>query len=100
VLWYSDLRGYTRITDTAAPDQIIPLLNDYADVVISAVHEAGDDVLKLIGDGTLAMFREPDIFEPSHAALNAAVAVRRAVAELNLRRASSGTPLTDIYLPR
>ena len=41
VLWYSDLRGYTRITDTAAPDQIIPLLNDYADVVISAVHEAG-----------------------------------------------------------
>jgi hypothetical protein len=30
VLWFSDLRGFTRITDTAAPDQIIPLLNDYA----------------------------------------------------------------------
>ncbi len=98
VLWYSDLRGYTRITDTAAPDQIIPLLNDYADVVISAVHEAGGDVLKLIGDGTLAIFRKPDIGEASHAALNAAVAVRRAVAELNLRRANSGLPLTDVYL--
>jgi len=98
VLWYSDLRGYTRITDTAAPDQIIPLLNDYADVVISAIHEAGGDVLKLIGDGTLAIFREPDIGEASHAALNAVVAVRRNVAELNLRRANSGLPSTDVYL--
>ena len=33
MLWFSDLRGYTRITDTAPPEQIIPLLNDYADAV-------------------------------------------------------------------
>ncbi|MBV8360606.1 MAG: adenylate/guanylate cyclase domain-containing protein [Deltaproteobacteria bacterium] len=98
VLWYSDLRGYTRITDTVAPDQIIPLLNDYADVVISAIHEAGGDVLKLIGDGTLAIFRESDIGDASHAALNAAVAVRRNVIELNVRRANSGLPSTDVYL--
>jgi adenylate cyclase len=98
VLWYSDLRGYTRITDTATPEQIIPLLNDYADVVISAIHKAGGDVLKLIGDGTLAIFREPDIGEASYAALNAAVAVRRDVAQLNLRRANLGLPLTDVYL--
>jgi adenylate cyclase len=98
VLWYSDLRGYTGITDTAAPDQIIPLLNDYADVVISAIHAAGGDVLKLIGDGTLAIFREPDIGEASHAALDAAVAVRRGVGELNLRRADARLPLTEVYL--
>ncbi len=98
VLWYSDLRGYTRITDTAAPDQIIPLLNDYADVVISAIHAAGGDVLKLIGDGTLAIFRDRDIGEASHAALGAALAVRRGVAELNLRRANSRLPVTEVYL--
>jgi adenylate cyclase len=69
VLWYSDLRGYTKITDTAAPDQIIPLLNDYADVVISAIHAAGGDVLKLIGDGTLAIFQNSDIGGATHAAL-------------------------------
>ena len=39
VLWFSDLRGYTTITDTAPPDEIIPLLNDYADAVITAIHE-------------------------------------------------------------
>ncbi len=37
VLWFSDLRGYTTITDTAPPDEIIPLLNDYADAAISAI---------------------------------------------------------------
>src|SRR5258707_11201119 len=43
VPWYSDLRGYTRITDTAEPDQIMPLLNDYADLEIPAIHDAGGD---------------------------------------------------------
>jgi adenylate cyclase len=27
VVWFSDLRGFTYITDTA-PEQVIPLLND------------------------------------------------------------------------
>ena len=42
------------------PEQIIPLLNDYAEAIISAIHEAGGDVLKLIGDGTLAIFQADD----------------------------------------
>ena len=59
-LWFSDLRSFTTITDTASPSEIIPLLNDYAEAVITAIHEAGGDVLKLIGDGTLALFRADD----------------------------------------
>ena len=38
VLWFSDLRDYTRIADNAAPEEIIPLLDDYADAIISAIH--------------------------------------------------------------
>ena len=60
VLWFSDLRGYTTIADTTSPDAIIPLLNDYAEAVISTIHEAGGDVLKLIGDGVLAVFNMDD----------------------------------------
>src|SRR6266536_4980755 len=55
VIWFSDLHGFTRITDST-PEQIIPLLNDYADVIVSAIHAQGGDVLKLIGDGILAVF--------------------------------------------
>jgi adenylate cyclase len=98
VLWYSDLRGYTRITDTASPDQIIPLLNDYAEVVISAIHGAGGDVLKLIGDGTLAIFRNIDIGQAAQDALDAALAVRIGVIDLNVRRGCSKLPVTEVYL--
>jgi adenylate cyclase len=56
VLWYSDLRGFTRITEQS-PEQIIPLLDDCAEAVISAIYDNGCDVLKLIGDGTLALLR-------------------------------------------
>jgi adenylate cyclase len=98
VLWYSDLRGYTRITDTSAPEQIIPLLNDYADVVISSIHASGGDVLKLIGDGTLAIFRDNDAARGCEAALATAIAMRRGVDELNAGRAASGQPTTEVYL--
>src|SRR5205823_11318967 len=46
VLWFSDLRGFTRITDEAPPQQIIPFLNDYAEAVISSIYDNGGDVLK------------------------------------------------------
>ena len=59
VIWFSDLRGFTHITD-AAPDQVIPLLNDYSDAIVSAIHACGGDVVKLIGDGTLAIFTAED----------------------------------------
>ncbi len=98
VLWFSDLRGYTRITDTAAPEQIIPLLNDYADATISAIHEQGGEVLKLMGDGTLAIFAGPDRGQACRAALAAADAARREIAALNGRRAADGLPVTEMYL--
>jgi adenylate cyclase len=97
VIWFSDLRGFTRITDTA-PEHVIPLLNDYSDAIFLAIHEHGGDVLKLIGDGTLAIFTAEDRMHACSAALAAAIAARGAVAELKKRRAAAGKPVTDIYL--
>jgi adenylate cyclase len=98
VLWYSDLRGFTTITDSAAPDEIIPLLNDYADAVISAIHEAGGEVLKLIGDGVLAIFRADVPAEACRAALRAEAGLRQRQRELNARRLADGRPVTSVYL--
>jgi adenylate cyclase len=97
-LWYSDLRGYTAITDSAAPQEIIPLLNDYAEAVISAVHDAGGDVLKLIGDAVLAVFNADDPAQACRKALRAEAKLRARVAELNRRRAAEGRPVTSVYL--
>jgi adenylate cyclase len=97
VVWFSDLRGFTHITDTA-PEHVIPLLNEYADVIVSAIHEHGGDVLKLIGDGTLAIFTAEDRMHACNAALSAAMAAREGVAELKKRRAARNKPVTDMYL--
>jgi adenylate cyclase len=98
VLWYSDLRGFTGITDRAAPQQLIPLLNDYAEAVISAVHDSGGDVLKLIGDGTLAIFTSEATEEACRCALEAETTLRRRIDELNRRRTDQNLPTTDVYL--
>ncbi len=98
VLWFSDLRDYTRISDNAEPELIIPLLNDYADAVVSAIHNHSGDVLKLIGDGVLAIFPAQERKRATAAALEAAREARAAVAELNSRRGAEGLPTTDMYL--
>ena len=91
------MSGFTRITDTA-PEQVIPLLNEYSDAIFLAIREHGGDVLKLIGDGTLAIFTAEDRLHACSAALSAAIAARRGVAELKKRRAADGKPVTEMYL--
>lgn len=98
VLWFSDLRSFTTITDTARPNEIIPLLNDYADAVITSIHDAGGDVLKLIGDGTLALFRADDPATACASALAAESDMRRRVQELNERRKAAEQPTTSVYV--
>jgi len=98
VLWYSDLRSYTRISDTIPPEQIIPFLNDYGEAIISAIHEAGGDVLKLVGDGTLAIFKADDPAAAGRCALRAETLARSNIAAINLRRADEGLPVTAAYL--
>jgi adenylate cyclase len=74
------------------------LLNDYADAIVSAIHEHGGDVLKLIGDGTLAIFTAEDRARACGAALSAAIGARAGIVELNNRRLAGGKPVTDMYL--
>ena len=98
VLWYSDLRGFTRITDQTTPEQIIPLLNDYAEAVITAIHGNGGDVLKLIGDGTLAIFTAATTEQACHSAIAAHSALQERLARLNERRTRSNLPVTQVYV--
>jgi adenylate cyclase len=93
VVAYSDLRGFTKMTAAKPRDEIIALLNDYFECVIEAVHRHGGQVLKLIGDGMLAIFPLGDpAFRPyvCRSALDAAADAERAIAALNERRAAEG----------
>jgi len=98
VLWFSDLRGSTRISESIGPDDIIPFLNDYAEASIEAIHEAGGDVLKLIGDGILAIFTGEDMAAARKAALGAEHRFRLNIDALNERRVKNGRPITSAYV--
>src|SRR6204780_4887346 len=98
VLWFSDLHNYTRISDSSPPEEIIPMLNDYAEAIVSSIHEHSGDVLKLIGDGVLAIFPAEERGRACAAALDAAGAAREAVTALNARRFEMGLPHTEMYL--
>ncbi len=98
VLWFSDLRGSTRIGEGMDPAEFIPFLNDYADAAIGAIHDEGGDVLKLIGDGVLAIFNEDDMGAARRAALRAENQFRKNIQVLNKRRASENRPVTSAYV--
>ncbi|HVD84873.1 MAG TPA: adenylate/guanylate cyclase domain-containing protein, partial [Bradyrhizobium sp.] len=98
VLWFSDLRGSTAISESIEPDEIIPFLNDYAQASIDAIHDAGGEVLKLIGDGVLAIFTHANMAVAKRAALRAEHRFRHNVNSLNARRSADGRPTTSAYV--
>jgi adenylate cyclase len=98
VLWFSDLREFTELSERVSPSEVIAFLNEYADVVISAIHDAGGDVLKLTGDGILAIFAAEDSARACEAALQAERKMRAKLGELIEQRKREGKAVTTVYL--
>ncbi len=95
VIAYCDLRGFTAMSEALPRDEVIALLNDYFERLIQPVHDHGGQVLKLIGDGMLAIFPLGDpAFRPyvCRHALDAAGDAVRAIEAFNQTRAADGKP--------
>jgi class 3 adenylate cyclase len=94
VLLYGDLRGFTQLSETAAPEHVIAALDAWFDRVAGAVHAFGGEVLKFIGDGVLAIF--PIGERPAAAACDAALAAvgaaRAGMAHFDRTREAQGLP--------
>jgi adenylate cyclase len=98
VVWFSDLIGFTRISDTVSPDVVLALLNDYAEAQVEEIEAHGGHVLKFMGDGILAIFPDDDTTRACKNALAAAANLRRRIVALNERRDAAGLPVTDTHL--
>jgi adenylate cyclase len=98
VVWFSDLVGFTRISDSAGADVVLALLNDYAEAQVEEIEAHGGHVLKFIGDGILAIFPHADATVACTRALDAAGRLRQRIVDLSARRAASGLPATDTHL--
>jgi adenylate cyclase len=98
VLWFSDMRNYTALSESVHSGDLIAMLGDYAEAAISAVHAAGGDVLKLMGDGTLAIFNHADPQEAAAASLKAWYDLASRVEALNARRQEAGLATTTVHV--
>lgn len=90
---FSDIRGFTTLSEGMAPEAVIALLNRYFDRMADAVHAHGGTVDKFIGDGLMAFFGAPEsLAEPCEAAVRAARAMVTALEDLNRERMATDQP--------
>lgn len=76
---FLDVRGYTQMSDTHSPEEILVLIERFYDVASAAVFANDGQVNKFLGDGVLALFGALREEPPNHAerALRAAAELQR-----------------------
>jgi adenylate cyclase len=65
---FSDIRGFTTLSEAMAPEDLVKLMNEYFTVMTAKVFEHRGSLDKYIGDAIMAIFGAP-VAEPQHAAL-------------------------------
>lgn len=63
---FSDIRGFSDITDALESEEIILLLNNYLSEMIKLIHRHEGTLDKIIGDGIMVFFGDP-VSIPDHA---------------------------------
>ena len=98
VIWYFDLQGFTKLSETLPGTSITAMLNDYFALAVDVVERNGGNVLKFMGDGMLAIFDLDQVPDARRIAIEAAVELRDAFIILNERRTKDGLATTGFTL--
>src|ERR1700691_5840676 len=91
---FCDLVDSTGIAARLDAEEWRDLVSSYLDAATAAVTEMGGHVAKKLGDGLMALFGYPLAHEnDTESAVRAALAIQRALAELNRRNEGTGKPV-------
>src|SRR5215813_10959684 len=90
---FTDLRGFTTLSERMAPEQMAARLTEYFDAMTSAIFVRRGMVNDFIGDAILAVFGAP-LDDPAHArhAVQSALAMIETLDTLNRRWSTEGLP--------
>jgi len=94
---FSDIRGFTTVSESLTPPELVTLLNEYLSPMTRIVLEEKGTLDKFIGDAVMAIFNAP-LDVPSHAdhACTAAVRMLEELKRLNAGFAARGMHTLDI----
>jgi adenylate cyclase len=94
---FSDIRGYTALSEKLTAEQMINLLNDYFQEMTAEVFRAEGSLDKFIGDALLAVFGSPfrGADDPDRA-IRCALAMQEKLARMNAEWAARGEPTIEM----
>ena len=96
---FSDISGFTAMSSTMMPQQVMDLLNDYFPSMVDIVFRHGGTLEKFIGDAVLAIWGAPFAHaDDADRAVMAAIEMQQAVGPLNVRLAALGHPPIAIHI--
>lgn len=94
---FSDIRGFTSLSEELAPGAIANLLTEYFTEMVDIIFEFGGTLDKFIGDAIMALWGAPLSQPGDHErALEAAIAMQRGVAELNAKWVRESQPTIGV----
>ncbi|MCA1753601.1 MAG: adenylate/guanylate cyclase domain-containing protein [Spirochaeta sp.] len=96
-IFFSDLQGFTGISEKLSPEELTSLLNEYLSAMTDVIHEEGGTVDKYEGDAIIAFWNAP-LEQEDHPvrAVRAALHCQQALAEL--RPAFATRTGADLYM--
>jgi adenylate cyclase len=92
---FSDIVGFTTLTESADPEKLVAQLNEYLSQMTGAVFENNGTLDKFIGDAVMAVWGNVSsrgIVEDAKACARAALDMRRELAALNQQWGARGIP--------
>ncbi len=88
---FSDIRGFSTVSEQMTPQELVAFLNEYLTEMTSAIRPYGGYINNFIGDAIVAIFGAPlDTSDKEWNSVAAALSMRRKLEELNRRRAARG----------
>jgi adenylate cyclase len=90
---FSDIRGFTRMSEKMEPARVVELLNEYFTEMTEVIFENGGTLDKYLGDGIMALFGAPIArVDDAERAVKTAIEMQRALDRLNREWLSRGQP--------
>ena len=85
-VFFSDIKGFTDLSDSLDPDLLAELINDYLSAMTEIALKYGGTIDKFIGDAVLIFFGDPEsdgLKKDASKCLSMAIAMQKKVAELD-----------------
>ncbi len=96
-IFFSDIRGFTSVSEKLSPEALVDLLNEYLSAMTDIVIDSDGVIDKYMGDAIMAFWGAP-LDEPKHSflACDASLSMMKKLNELQKKWTTEGVPALDI----